>query len=92
MARPLKFKLKDYDFISHKFPKYYNLLVPNAYMHGNEVWINIKDQEDYDQFLDKLCLELGDALDDDGELNEDGLRLEAAWDYADREGVPFGEK
>ncbi|MBM6753876.1 hypothetical protein H5993_03750 [Lactobacillus alvi] len=92
MARPLKFKLKDYDFISHKFPKYHDLLVSRAFQHGNEMWIEIKNESDYDSLLDNLCLELGDALNDNGELNADGLRFEEAWDYADREGVPFGEK
>ena len=92
MSRPLKFKIKDYDFISRKFPEYYRLLVPNASRHGDEMWIDTKDQEAYDYLLDNLCLELGDALNDEGNLNRDGLRLEAAWDYADREGVLFGEK
>ena len=92
MSRPLKFKIKDYDFISRKFPEYYRLLVPNASRHGDEMWIDTKNQEAYDYLLDNLCLELGDALNDEGNLNRDGLRLEAAWDYADREGVPFGEK
>lgn len=92
MTRPLKFKLKDYEFISHKFPAYYALLSPKASPHDDEIWINLKGQEDYDHLLDSLCLELGDALTDEGDLNNDGLRLEAAWDYADREGIPFSEK
>lgn len=57
MSRPLKFKIKDYDFISRKFPEYYRLLVPNASRHGDEMWIDTKDQEAYDYLLDNLCLE-----------------------------------
>ena len=91
MSRPLKFKIKDYDFISRKFPSYYGLLVPHATRHGDEMWIDTKDQEAYDYLLDNLCLELGDALDDEANLNKDGLHLESAWDYADREGKPIGE-
>lgn len=92
MTRPLKFKLKDYHFISHKFPSYYDLLSSSATQHGDEIWVSFGTQEGYDNLLDQLCMELGDSLTDDGDLNEDGLRLEAAWDYADREGVPFGKK
>lgn len=92
MARFLKFKQKDYSFISRKFPSYYALLSTSAAQHGDEIWVGFGTQENYDHLLDQLTLELGDALNDAGDLNEDGLRLEAAWDYADREGVPFGEK
>ena len=54
MSRPLKFKIKDYDFISRKFPSYYGLLVPHATRHGDERWIDTKDQEAYDYLLDNL--------------------------------------
>lgn len=92
MSRLLKFSKKDYEFIEHRFPDYYKQLVARASQHGDEVWISIKDQSDYDRLLTAIALEIGDAATPDGEMSKDGLRLEAAWDYADREGVPFGEK
>lgn len=92
MSRPLKFKKNDYAFISDKFPNYFRLLKAKAHDENDEVWVETKDQSDYDHLLDELCLELGDALNNEGNLSSDGLRLESAWDYADREGVPFGQK
>lgn len=92
MSRPLKFRKKDYLWIREKFPDFYKLLTPTAHVVDKEVYVETADQAAYDVIFYATADVLGDALNDEGELNADGLRFEEAWDYADREGVPFGEK
>lgn len=88
MSRPLKFRKKDYLWIKGKFPDFYKLLTPTTHTVNNEVYVETADQVAYDVIFYATGDVLGDALNDEGELNDDGLRFEEAWDYADREGNP----
>ncbi len=91
MSRPLKFRKKDYLWIKEKFPDFYKLLKPTAHAVDNEIYVETKDQTAYDVIFYATGDVLGDALNDEGEPNDDGLHFEEAWDYADREGEPIGE-
>lgn len=91
MSRSLKFRKKDYLWIKEEFPDFYSLLKPTAHTVGDEVYIDLANQAAYDVIFYATGDVLGDALNDEGELNADGQRFEEAWDYADREGKPIGE-
>ena len=43
----------------------------------------MKSESDYDYYFDIVGDYIADSLNEAGELNEAGLRLESAWDYAD---------
>lgn len=43
----------------------------------------MQNETDYDYYFDIVGDYVASSLNEAGELNEDGLRLEAAWDYAD---------
>lgn len=43
----------------------------------------MQNERDYDYYFDIVGDYIATSLNETGELNEDGLRLEAAWDYAD---------
>lgn len=82
--RPLNFKKSDYLFIKERFPNFYKLLSKKAKLINGEYEIPLKDMDEYDIYFDACGDELMEALTpDDSELSKDGLRLEAAWDYAD---------
>lgn len=89
MGRPLKFRKKDYFWIKKRFPDFYKLLAGTAHIVNDEVYVETADQSAYDVIFYGTADVLGDALNDEGELSKDGLRFEEAWDYADREGIPF---
>lgn len=91
--KPLKFKKSDYLFIKEKFPSFYKVLSKKAKLVDGEYQIALANMDEYDIYFDACGDELMEALTpDNSELSEDGLRLEAAWDYADREGFPLDEK
>lgn len=43
----------------------------------------MQNERDYDYYFDIVGDYIATSLNEVGELNEDGLRLKAAWDYAD---------
>jgi hypothetical protein len=45
--------------------------------------VPMQNERDYDYYFDIVGDYIATSLNETGELNEDGLRLEAAWDYAD---------
>ena len=92
MARPLKFRKKDYLWIRWKYPAFYNLLKNTSHPVGDEIYVELADQGAYDIIFDGTAYVLMDEVTDDGELTKDGLRFEGAWDYADREGEMIGTK
>lgn len=91
MHRPLKFREKDYLWIKKTYPEFYALLKDTAHVVGNQVYVETAGQTEYDVIFYATGDVLGDALNNNGELSQEGLRFEEAWDYADREGKPFGE-
>lgn len=92
MARPLKFRKKDYLWIRGEYPAFYNLLKNTSHPVGDEIYVELADQGAYDIIFDGTAYVLMDEVTDDGELTKDGLRFEEAWDYADREGELIGTK
>ena len=47
------------------------------------IYVPMKNEADYDYYFDVVGDYIADSLNEAGELNENGLRLESAWDYAD---------
>jgi hypothetical protein len=45
--------------------------------------VPMQNERDYDYYFDIVGDYIATSLNEVGELNENGLRLEAAWDYAD---------
>ncbi|KXN76782.1 hypothetical protein AYJ53_00900 [Lactobacillus johnsonii] len=45
--------------------------------------VPMQNERDYDYYFDIVGNYIATSLNEAGKLNEDGLRLEAAWDYAD---------
>lgn len=80
--RNLRFKKEDFQFIKEKYPDLY-LKFKNPYEDTNVVNIPMKNDTEYEYYYDIVGDYIADSLDEAGELSEDGLRLESAWDYAD---------
>ena len=55
----------------------------NSYEENGIVNVPMQNERDYDYYFDIVGDYIATSLNEAGELNEDGLRLEAAWDYAD---------
>lgn len=52
MARPLKFRKKDYLWIRGKYPAFYNLLKNTSHPVGDEIYVEVADQGAYDIIFD----------------------------------------
>lgn len=78
----LRFKKDDFQFIKEKYPQLYKIY-KNPYEKNGIVYVPLPSFDVYDRYLDETVGNIGDSLNEAGELSEDGLRLEAAWDYAD---------
>ena len=70
--RNLRFKKDDFLFIRTTYPSLF-IKFKNSYEENGIVNVPMQNERDY----------IATSLNEAGELNEDGLRLEAAWDYAD---------
>lgn len=92
MGIPLKFRKKDYFWIKKQYPRFYSLLKNTAHVVDDEVYVEIADQAAYDIIFEGTADVIMDDIDlGKGEMTQDGLRFEEAWDYADREGKPIGK-
>lgn len=80
--RNLRFKKDDFQFIKKTYPDLFAKF-KNAYEENGIINVPMQNESDYDYYFDIVGDYIGDSLNEDGELNEDGLRLESAWDYAD---------
>lgn len=80
--RNLRFKKDDFQFIKEKYPDLFAKF-KNTYEENGIVNVPMKNEADYDYYFNVVGDYIGNSLNEDGELNEDGLRLESAWDYAD---------
>lgn len=70
--RNLRFKKDDFLFIRTTYPSLF-IKFKNSYEENGIVNVPMQNERDY----------IATSLNEAGKLNEDGLRLEAAWDYAD---------
>lgn len=80
--RNLRFKKDDFQFIKKTYPDLFTKF-KNTYEKDGIIYVPMKNEADYDYYFDIVGDYIGDSLNEAGELNEDGLRLESAWDYAD---------
>ncbi|WP_215485417.1 hypothetical protein [Lactobacillus gasseri] len=80
--RNLRFKKEDFQFIKEKYPDLY-LKFKNPHEDTDVVNIPMRNDTEYEYYYDIVGDYIADSLDEAGELSEDGLRLESAWDYAD---------
>ena len=80
--RNLRFKKEDFQFIKEKYPDLY-LKFKNPHEDNDVVKIPMRNDTEYEYYYDIVGDYIADSLDEAGELSEDGLRLESAWDYAD---------
>lgn len=80
--RNLRFKKDDFQFIQKTYPNL-SAKFKNTYEEDGIVNVPMKNESDYDYYFDVVGDYIADSLNDAGELSEDGLRLESAWDYAD---------
>lgn len=79
----LRFKKDDFQFIKEKYPQLYSLY-KNPYERNGIVYVPLPSYDVYDKYMDETVGCIGDSLNAaHNDLNEDGLRLELAWDYAD---------
>lgn len=78
----LRFKKDNFQFIKEIPPDLYKIY-KNPYEANGIVYIQLPTFEVYDKYSDETVGFIGDSLNEAGELSEDGLRLETAWDYAD---------
>lgn len=80
--RNLRFKKDDFLFIRTTYPSLF-IKFKNSYEENGIVNVPMQNERDYDYYFDIVGDYISTSLNEAGELNEDGLRLEAAWDYAD---------
>lgn len=80
--RNLRFKKADFLFIRTTYPSLF-IKFKNSYEENGIVNVPMQNERDYDYYFDIVGDYIATSLNEMGELNEDGLRLEAAWDYAD---------
>ncbi len=80
--RNLRFKKDDFQFIKKTYPDLFAKF-KNTYEENGIINVPMQNESDYDYYFDIVGDYIGDSLNEAGELNEDGLRLESAWDYAD---------
>ena len=80
--RNLRFKKADFLFIRTTYPSLF-IKFKNSYEENGIVNVPMQNERDYDYYFDIVGDYIATSLNEVGELNEDGLRLEAAWDYAD---------
>ncbi|OYS21663.1 hypothetical protein CBF60_06315 [Lactobacillus taiwanensis] len=80
--RNLRFKKDDFLFIRTTYPSLF-IKFKNSYEENGIVNVPLQNETDYDYYFDIVGDYVASSLNEAGELNEDGLRLEAAWDYAD---------
>ncbi len=80
--RNLRFKKDDFQFIKEKYPELYSKF-KNTYEENGIVNVPMKTEADYDYYFDVVGDYIAESQTPAGELSEDGLRLESAWDYAD---------
>ncbi len=79
----LRFKKDDFQFIKEKYPQLYKIY-KNPYEKNGIVYVPLPSYDIYEKYSDETVGCIGDSLNEaHSDLNEDGLRLEAAWDYAD---------
>ena len=79
----LRIKKDDFQFIKEKYPQLYSLY-KNPYEKNGIVYVPLPSYDVYDKYMDETVGCIGDSLNAaHSDLNEDGLRLESAWDYAD---------
>ena len=79
----LRFKKDDFQFIKEKYPQLYSLY-KNPYERNGIVYVPLPSYDVYDKYMDETVGCIGDSLNAaHNDLNEDGLRIESAWDYAD---------
>ena len=80
--RNLRFEKDDFLFIRTTYPSLF-IKFKNSYEENGIVNVPMQNERDYDYYFDIVGDYIATSLNEVGELNEDGLRLEAAWDYAD---------
>lgn len=80
--RNLRFKKDDFQFIKKTYPDLFAKF-KNTYEENGIINVPMQNESDYDYYFDIVGDYIADSLNEAGELNEDGLRLESAWDYAD---------
>ena len=80
--RNLRFKKDDFLVIRTTYPSLF-IKFKNSYEENGIVNVPMQNERDYDYYFDIVGDYIATSLNEVGELNEDGLRLEAAWDYAD---------
>ena len=80
--RNLRFKKGDFLFIRATYPTLF-LKFKNSYEENGIVNVPMRNGSDYDHYFDIVGNYIASSLNEAEELNEDGLRLEAAWNYAD---------
>ena len=80
--RNLRFKKDDFQFIKEEYPDLFAKF-KNTYEEDSIIYVPMKNEADYDYYFDVVGDYIADSLNEAGELNEAGLRLESAWDYAD---------
>lgn len=78
----LRFKEDDFQFIKEKYPNLYSEFKDTCCKNGI-IYVPMPTKADYDYYFDIVGDYIATSLDKSGELSEDGLRLESAWDYAD---------
>lgn len=80
--RNLRFKKDDFQFIKENYPDLFTKF-KNTYEKDGIIYVPMKNEADYDYYFDVVGDYIADSLNEAGELNENGLCLESAWDYAD---------
>lgn len=80
--RNLRFKKDDFQFIKENYPDLFAKF-KNTYEKDGIIYVPMKNEADYDYYFDVVGDYIADSLNEAGELNKNGLRLESAWDYAD---------
>lgn len=80
--RNLRFKHDDFQFIKEKYPALYTKF-KNTYEENGIVNVPMETEADYDYYFDIVGDYIAESQTPTGDLNEEGLRLESAWDYAD---------
>ena len=80
--RNLRFKKDDFQFIKENYPDLFTKF-KITYEKDGIIYVPMKNEADYDYYFDVVGDYIADSLNEAGELNENGLRLESAWDYAD---------
>ncbi len=79
--RNLRFKKADFLFIRTTYPSLF-IKFKNSYEENGIVNVPMQNERDYDYYFDIVGDYITTSLNEAGELNEEGLRLETAWDYA----------